>query len=135
MCAGFCMGIGSTVYATRFAQYGLLGNGILGPGTLLLTFVAKAIYELIYYCKHGRWFKVVNSAWRTKEGKLKAVNLIPMVLNAATNFLYLIVMTFAWRFASIGGINQGIISTLVSFSAVFNIFLFRFCYKESVTKF
>ena len=43
-------------------------------------------------------------------------------------------MTFAWRFAKMGGMNQGIISTLVSFASVFNVFLFAKIFKEKVTK-
>jgi drug/metabolite transporter (DMT)-like permease len=57
-----------------------------------------------------------------------------MAGNALTNGLYLIVMTFAWKFAKIGGLNQGIISTLLSFSSVINIFSFAFFFNEKITK-
>jgi len=43
-------------------------------------------------------------------------------------------MTFAWKFAKIGGLNQGVISTLLSFASVFNIFLFAYLFKEKVDK-
>ena len=131
--ASFTFGYASFLYASRFSHLGFKGNGIFGPGCLLLNFPLKAIWEGQYRYRHGRWFKAEQSAWRTPEGGWYWTNLVPMTLNAVVNFLFLIVMTFSWQFAKVGGINQGIISTLVSLSAVMNIVAFRVLFKEKVT--
>ena len=41
------------------------------------------------------------------------------------NFCYLLVMSSAWNFAKEGGLNQGVISTLNGFYAVFNMLAFN----------
>ena len=56
------------------------------------------------------------------------------MVNGLTNFGFAFVMTFAWRFAKMGGMNQGIISTLLSFSSVFNVFIFAKVFGETVTR-
>lgn len=130
--AGATQGTGAFIYASNYAKYGFIANGLLGPGVLLSALVAKLILETTYYCRHKSWFNPENSAWKTAEGKWYFKNLIAVVSNAVTNFLYTVVMTFAWRFARMGGLNQGIISTLLSFASVFNLFLFRFFFAEKV---
>ena len=128
------MGTGSYLYAVDFAQYGFLGNGIMGPGTFFVTLFCKIILELRHRIKHKRWFRRENSAWLTPKGKCYWINLIPLAGNFSMNSLYLIIMTFAWRFSVIGGMNQGIISTLLQFSSVFNIITFYCFFNERVTR-
>ena len=130
--AGMFQGSGSFIYASNFAKYGFIANGVLGPGTLIAAIIAKLIMEISYYCKHKTWFKKEGSAWKNKEGKWSAFNVIAVVANGLTNFLYTVCMTFAWKFAKMGGLNQGVVSTLLSFSSVFNIFLFCWLFKERV---
>lgn len=52
----------------------------------------------------------------------------------AANIGYTIVMTFAWNFADQAGLNQGVISSLVSFASVFNVIVFYFVFGEKVSK-
>lgn len=63
------MGSGAFIYASRFADMGLIGLGLVGPGCLILNIIVKLIIEGSYRCKHGRWFKKENSTWKTAEGK------------------------------------------------------------------
>ena len=51
----------------------------------------------------------------------------------ATNNGYFFALTYAWEFAKLGGMNQGVISTLVSFASVFNIIAFYFLYNEKIS--
>ena len=60
--------------------------------------------------------------------------MIAVAANCLTNFLYTVCMTFAWKFAKMGGLNQGVVSTLLSFSSVFNVFIFWWLFKEKVDK-
>jgi len=86
-------GTGSFIYASNFAKYGFVANGILGPGVLLANILVKFIMELQYYIRHKRWFKAEGSAWKTPEGKWSFKNLTAVLANALTNFLYTVVMT------------------------------------------
>ena len=90
------MGTGAFIYASNFAHLGFIGNGVLGPGVLLAAIVAKIILETQYRLRKGVWFKPTKSAWRKEDGKFYFINLVPMCLNALTNGLYTVVMTFAW---------------------------------------
>ena len=132
--AGLCQGTGSFIYASNFSKYGFIANGILGPGVFLSALIAKCIIEGRHRIVHKTWFKKEKSAWKTKQGKWSFFNAIAVVANAVTNFLYTVTMTFAWKFARMGGLNQGVISTLLSFASVFNIFLFAWIFKEKVDK-
>jgi hypothetical protein len=44
----------------------------------------------------------------------------------------LMAMTFAYKYAAIAGINQGVLLTLNSLSGVYNIFIFYFFFKERI---
>jgi drug/metabolite transporter (DMT)-like permease len=128
------MGIGSYLYASSFAKFGFLGNGFLGPGMLIVTTLTKILFEFRYRLKNKRWFREENSAWIAKDtGKVYFINLIPWLGGFLCNTVYIVSMTFAWRFSQIGGLNQGIISNLLSFSSVINLFTFKLFFKQSVS--
>ena len=131
--AGMCMGSGSFIYANNFAQYGLVGNGVLGPGAWVIFVIIKLTAEVRYRLKHGRWTKAKGSAWFTDEGKFKPKTLIPLTSHTLTNMGYTICLTFCWTWAKQAGMNQGIISTLLSFATVFNLCVFRLYFKEKLT--
>ena len=41
--AGFCMGTGAFIYASKYAKYGLVGTGVLGPGIFVVSIVLRII--------------------------------------------------------------------------------------------
>ena len=49
-----------------------------------------------------------------------------------TNIGNLTAMTYAYKYAAYAGINQGVLMTLNSLSAVYNIVIFYFLFKEKV---
>ena len=59
--------------------------------------------------------------------------LIPLFGNAITNGGYLVVMSLAWDFAKAGGLNQGVVSTLLSFASVFNVVTFYCFFNEKIS--
>lgn len=133
--AGICMGTGNFIYASNYSYLGFQGNGLLGPGALLVFSIVKFIREYTHFKREGRWFKANNSAWIDQNGAVYYKNFVPLLVNGLTGFGFSVVMTFAWRFAKMGGMNQGIISTLLSFSSLFNVFLFAKIFGEKVTKY
>ena len=41
--AGVFMGTGATIYAVKYAKYGLAGTGVLGPGMFIIFLIARII--------------------------------------------------------------------------------------------
>ena len=60
--------------------------------------------------------------------------LIPPAIHAICNNGFLLAMSVAWDFAKRGGLNQGVILTLLSFAGVFNVATFYCFFKQKVTK-
>jgi len=99
------MGTGAFLYAFNFSVHGLAGSGILGPVPAIVYTLFKVIHEVRYRCKNGRWTRPYGSTWLTDERKFRWSSLIPLIGNTGANIGYTVVMTFAWRFATQGGLN------------------------------
>ena len=127
------MGTGAFVYAPKYSKFGLAGTGILGPPIFVIMTIWRLLLEIIYRFKNGHWLKKDNSRVLDKENKFKKRSLIPPLIHAVTNDGYLIVMSAAWNFAKRGGLNQGVISTLLSFAGVFNVATFYCFFKQKIT--
>lgn len=128
------MGTGAFIYASNYADYGLAGSGVLGPGAFVVFLLAKLIREVIYRSKNRSWVKPLRSSWFLETGKVRWSSLVPLLGNMGANIGYTIVMTFAWRFADEAGLNQGVISSLLSFASVFNCVVFYCAFGEKVSK-
>ena len=127
------MGTGSFVFATRYSQYGLAATGILGPPIFVIYSLLTLVLAVSYRCKHGQWLKKENSRVVDENGKCKFKNMLMPLFHASVNVGYLFVMSAAWDFARRGGLNQGVISTLLSAAGVFNVGTFYCFFKQKVT--
>ena len=67
------------------------------------------------------------------DGKIKWSNLVPFLGNVTVNVSYLIVMTYAWHFAKLGGINQGVVSALLALASLINVITFYFGFGEKIS--
>lgn len=132
--AGFSMGTGAFIFASGYSEYKIFGTGLTGPGAFVYTTVLRLSMESTYRCRTGRWTKPTNSRVLKDDGSIKWFSLFPLFMNFATNGLYLCAMTFAWDFAKRGGINQGVISTLLSCASLINIVTFYFKFGETISK-
>ena len=83
--------------------------------------------------EHGTYINYKKSNFFTPERIFKKQNLIPLVANGITNLMNLVAMTYAFKYAQLGGINQGVLLSLNSLAAVYNLFIFYFLFKEKVT--
>lgn len=52
--------------------------------------------------------------------------------NVTVNVSYLIVMTYAWYFAKLGGINQGVVSALLALASLINVVSFYCAFGEKI---
>jgi len=134
LAAGFMMGTGAFLFASKYSEYGLAGSGVLGPGAGVAFLLVKIIREVVYWCKHKSWVKPNKSSWVTDESKFRWSSLIPLLCNMGVNIGYTIVMSFAWNFAEQANLNQGVISSLLSFASVFNCVVFYYVFGEKVSK-
>jgi len=127
------MGFGAFLYATNFSKNGIVGTGIISPGPFFFCLTIRVVEEVRFKRRTGSWFKREGSRVMTPEGKIIWETLIPLSVNVATNVLYLIVLTLGWKFAKASGLNQGVISTLLSLASFFNLILFYFKFGEKIS--
>ena len=127
------MGSGAFLYATSFSNYGIVGTGMISPGPLLFCLIIRVVEEVRFKRKTGSWFKRQGSRVMTPEGEILWITLIPLTVNAITNVLYLIVLTFGWKFAKASGLNQGVITTLLSLASFMNLVIFYFKFGEKIS--
>lgn len=128
------MGTGSFLYATNYADLGFEGGGLCGPGVFIMFLLLWVVKESMYRCKHGRWTKPGKESrlvW--EDGRLKWSNLVPFIGNVTVNVCYLIVMTYAWYFAELGDINQGVVSALLALASLINVVTFYFGFGEKIS--
>jgi len=130
---GLTLGIGEYFYASNYANLGLLGVGVMAPGTVCYFSVYKIILACYYYRKNGSVVNRQNSSLVYPDGRIRWFNLVPLMANVIGNAGFLAILSYAWEFAKRGGLNQGIISSFLAFAAVINIFLFRYFFNEKVT--
>eukprot|EP00355_Strombidium_rassoulzadegani_P003296 CAMPEP_0168614938 /NCGR_PEP_ID=MMETSP0449_2-20121227/4242_1 /TAXON_ID=1082188 /ORGANISM="Strombidium rassoulzadegani, Strain ras09" /LENGTH=315 /DNA_ID=CAMNT_0008655653 /DNA_START=170 /DNA_END=1117 /DNA_ORIENTATION=- len=126
------MGVGQFFYAVNFSSFGMLGIGFIGP----LPFVIIVAFKVALACKTkvvtGAFIDKNNSNLVDKEGKLKKKNLIPLLGNLYGNFAHIFFYSLAYKFAKMGGINQGVVPILTLFAAIFNCVAFYFGFNEKL---
>ena len=128
------MGTGSAIFATNFADLGFEGGGLCGPGVFIIFLLLWVVRESRYRIKNGRWTKPgKDSRLVWEDGKTKWSNLVPLIGNVSVNVSYLIVMTYAWYFAELGDINQGVVSTLLALASLINVVTFYFGFGEKIS--
>lgn len=128
------MGTGSFLFATHYADLGFEGGGLCGPGVFVIFLLVWLIRETYHRCKTGSWVKSGDESrlfW--SNGNFKWSNLIPLIGNVTVNVSYLIVMTYAWHFAELGDINQGVVSALLSLASLINVVTFYFGFGEKIS--
>ena len=132
LAAGLTMGTGSAIFATNYSKLGFQGGGLCGPGVWIIFLFIWVIRETVHRCKTGSWTKSKDSRLVWEDGSLKWSNLIPLLGNATVNVSYLIVMTYAWYFAKLGEINQGVVSALLALASLINVVTFYFGFGEKI---
>jgi drug/metabolite transporter (DMT)-like permease len=63
----------------------------------------------------------------------KRKNLLALLGNFAPNFLILLSLTLAFKYAALGGLNQGVLPTLTCLASIFTMVLFYFTFYELIS--
>ena len=75
-----------------------------------------------------------TSNWYSKlTGEFQFENIKPLVGNFLPNLLGLIFLSLGMRYATMGGVNQGIIPTLLSLGGFYSSVLFYFKFNELIS--
>ena len=104
-------GCAAFIYATNFSDDGLIANGYIGPLPCMIIVTGKIIYALRNKIKLGTFIDY-NDEWEGLFGAdqtLTKKNLIPLFGNWLTNSGSIFCNTIAFRYAKLGGLNQGVI--------------------------
>ena len=131
--AGLTMGTGSFLFASNYADLGFQGGGLTGPFVFIIFLTVWVVRQTTFRIKNGRWTKKTNSRLLWDDGSLKWSNLVPFLGNVTVNVSYLIVMTYAWYFAELGDINQGVVSALLALASLINVVTFYFGFGEKIS--
>jgi len=131
--AGFGIGVGNYL-VTLLSSQGIVALGYVGVVAVFALCIGRAVQLIKNKSTLGTFINYNKSNFYTPEGKFKSYNIIPLLGNGLTNLVNLSALTFAYQYALLAGINQGVILTLNSLASVYNIFIFYFIFKEKVNK-
>ena len=124
--------MGNFVFAINNADLGLMGCSVMGPFTVLLAVMIKLVHSVVYRVQHGRWLKEKDSVllFDSPNRTVKWYNLLPVCGAALPTVANTLLLTYAWQFASVSGVNQGIVSSVGTFSSIIDILTFYYFLGE-----
>ena len=93
----------------------------------------KSYYALKNKVTIGTFVNLDKSNIFNKDGTLKKRNAIPVAINWLSNIAHIFLFTYAFKFAKMGGMNQGVVMTVLAFAMVFNTITFYYSFGESVS--
>ena len=64
---------------------------------------------------------------------MQTKNLVPVLGNAFANTSHVFFFSYAFKFAKMGGLNQGIIPIMTTLASLFNSVLFYFTFGEKIS--
>jgi len=131
--ASICMGVGQFIYATNFSYIGTQGTGFLGSIPLAILVLFKLILAIKNKVKKGVFIDKENSNIIDTEGKIKWKNIVPILGNWYANSAQVFLFTYAYKFAKLAGLNQGIVPILTLFASFFNSAIFYFVFGEKIS--
>eukprot|EP00347_Sterkiella_histriomuscorum_P014658 403360042 len=83
--------------------------------------------------KYGTYINYRKSNFFDEFRNFKWINLVPLLGNGLSNFTNLMTITFAFQYAGMAGMNQGVVTTLNTLTSVYNVIIFYFGFNERVT--
>jgi hypothetical protein len=111
----------------------VVGSGFIGPVVLVLLVLIKVIDLFRTRFTKGVWIDKTNSNIYSPDGKLKKKNIIPILGNWYGNTAQVFLFSVAFKYATLGGLNQGIVPSLTLFASFFNAIVFYLVFKERLS--
>jgi len=132
--AAFIMGTGLYIYSKNFSYMGFVGTAFLAPIPLLVFCSIKIGMAIRNKINLGTFINPKMSNIIDEDGNYKKINLVALLGSWYANTAHIFLLTFAFKFAKLGGINPGVVIVLVVFATIFNTFTFYFGFGEIPTK-
>ena len=103
-----------------------MGPGFTGPLALVVLGSYRLSQMVKNKIKSGSWIDYSTSNWFTPQHKFKRYNLLNLAGNFIPNLLGLVILSYGFKFAALGNLNQGILPTLTSLAGVYCSIVFYF---------
>ncbi len=110
-----------------------MANAYIGPVPFTILVSIKIFNLLRNKINHGFFIDKNNSNLIDANGNLKTINLVPLLGNWYGNTAHIILFSFAFRYAKMGDLNQGVIIIMTNFASIFNSFTFYFFFNEKLS--
>jgi multidrug transporter EmrE-like cation transporter len=110
-----------------------MANAYIGPVPFTILVSIKIFNLLRNKINHGFFIDKNNSNLIDVKGNLKTINLVPLLGNWYGNTAHIILFSFAFRYAKMGDLNQGVIIIMTNFASIFNSFTFYFFFNEKLS--
>mmetsp|Transcript_9665 Transcript_9665/g.14711 ORF Transcript_9665/g.14711 Transcript_9665/m.14711 type:complete len:260 (+) Transcript_9665:283-1062(+) len=106
------------------------GSGFIGPVPALVLIAIQSFRAVRTKVRTGSFIDKTNSNFLKENGDWKMENLVPLIGNWYGNTAQVFLFAYAFKFAKLGGLNQGVIPIITLFSALFNAVIFYFAFGE-----
>ena len=125
------MAFGNFTVSTISSQ-GIKTLANVGLAAFIILGTYRIIQAIINKKRMGAFINYDNSNLFDQQRHFKVNNIKPLLANGLANMGSLASLTYSFKFAALGGINQGVILTLMALSSVYNLITFYFLFKEKV---
>ena len=132
--AAFIMGTGLYIYSKNFSSMGFVGAGFLAPVPLLVFSSIKIGMAIRNKMNLGTFINPKRSNIIDENGQYKTMNLVAILGAWYGNTAHIFLLTFAFKFAKLGGMNEGAVVLLVVLASVFTSITFYYAFGEVPTK-
>jgi len=135
--SGLSLGLGNYIIGIKLAQEGILSSSFTGPFPLALLIIYRLVQMTQNFFKYRSPINLGKSNWfyKARNGRVlfKRKNILPITGSFLPTFFAFITTNLSFTYAALGGLNQGIISTLVAFAGVLTVIIFYFRFHEPIS--
>lgn len=119
----------------KLSNVGLFPQGIAGPVILFILVVYRVTTFLMTIIRTGHFIDYKNSNWFSAEAphEFTLWYLVPLVGNVITYMVATMFISESIRYAGLAGVNQSVMSGILSCLGAFNSVLFYIVFDERMS--
>jgi hypothetical protein len=131
--AGLVCGLGNYLLGVHLAKAGIMGASLTGPLNLVILVGYRLCQAIGNKRRLGTYIDYKDSNWWTANKQFRRYHLKALAGNSLPCLAGLVLLSCSFKYASLGGLNQGIIPTLNSLAGVYCAILFYFKFNEIIS--
>jgi len=112
---------------------GLSAISNIGVSAYIILVIYRITQCLQNKYRYGVFINYKTSNLFDEFRRFKYENIVPLLGNGITNLANLVFITLAFESALKAGMNQGVVSTMTALNALYNLFIFKWVFKEKIT--